>query len=359
MVKRNDWSNQTRFSGLAGMLSMGFAVLLSVASVGVVAQTAFEFEDPLDEMRAKIERTTPADANGSGAATQNTDGWAATAEPGQRAQKDQSARLADRFGLPTAGLIGLGILGLLAALLGAMWFIGRRQAARTIKRKDRALYAVASGSRARRTLDSGARVTRNRKQSLDTTENSDAAEPSAAAAAARILSHDDEVDESQLAAAYAAAPDSAADTEARQQPVDRPVDRKDPTTWKRPNLDRLKESIRGDWKGDADAPSAEAEQAAEQSPLRDDAKAFADLFGDDTSPDKTTRTAKSPVMDMLDTFEEDRDSIPVNALRDAVEKTTATRPTAPPATRPARPPQPSRSDAIRRIRALRDSVKAS
>lgn len=332
---------------------MCLAVFLSVASVTVAAQTTFDFEDPLDEIRAKIERTSPDGVTGSAA---DLDGDTATNRTDQTNAanvadaSDPIASFAKRLGLPTAGLVGLGVLGLLALLLGLMWLINRRKAAKTISRKDRELYAVANGSRARRTLESGAKVSRNRKHSLDTDEAvAVAAAPSAASAAARILS--DEPASAELE--FVDEPAPAETVAANPVTSDPAVNPDDPDTWKRPNLDRLKASIRDDWAGSKPAP-AEPEPA----PMQSEAEAFADLFGADDTATHVAETQKSPVLDMLDTFETASEPKTVAELRAAAAESTEENLLSGETRAAARPALPSRSDAVRRIRALRESVKA-
>jgi len=359
-MKRNSWSNQVRFEGTGSLICMCLALFLSVSTVTVAAQTVFEFEDPLADARAKIERA----ASGEEATPAPAVGEAVSSEPdasaNERAEiKGPATVIAERLGLPTAGLFGLLALGILALLLGLMWLMGRRKAGATATRKDRELYAVADGTRARRTLESGAKVSRNRTAALDTSEtkaeiaSTAAAAPTAAAQAARILS-DEPSDTVVTEETYGAAPKAEAARVAAE-----PTNPNDPATWQRPNLDRLKKSIRDDWKS---SKTEEAEPEPEQSALRAEAENFASLFGDEADTAKPAGSKPSPVLDMLDTYEDDRDTMSVADLRAAVEKSTSASVDTGTVIRSEslpRPTEPSRNDALRRIKALRESVKAS
>jgi len=362
MAKFNSWSNRGRFDGLSGVATMCFAVLLSVTSITVVAQTAFEFEDPLEEMRIQIESGQPAPAIAPAGISEplETPKYTPTADA-----KGPITVFAERLGLPTAGVVGLGALGLFGLLLGVMWLINRRKSVRSSKRKNSEIYAVSKGSRGRRTLESGAKVTRNRKELLDTTEQSEAGtELTSAQKAALILSDEEpDFDEYMLeeeieagadvntayAGAFGAAAAAAAGTAAFTSSE---ADADDPDTWKRPNLERLKASIKDDW-------SAKEETVdPETAKLRSEAAVFADLFGEDTPPAAVQSKAKSPVLDMLDTYEDEDNkggTLPFTSLQSAVAKAADTAPIK----QVDRGDQPSREDALRRIRALRDSVKAS
>jgi len=357
MAKRNSWSNQGRFEGLNGLTSMVLALILSVSSITVAAQTVFEFEDPLEQTRAKIESGTPTvDVAPAAAAEAETARAAARIGPTEDV-KGPITVFAERLGLPTVGLVGLGVLALLALVLGLMWLLGRRNSARMSQRADRELYAVSDGARGRRTLESGAKVTRNRKKFLDTTEEDEiTARPSAAAKAAQIISggetsqHADDDDD-----AYMLAYDAGSETSARPAA---PADPDNPDTWQRPNLDRLKDSIRKDWK---EGKEEQADPEADE--LRKEAEVFADLFGEEETPPaaapvklQAAAAAKSPALDMLDTYEQQQDPMSVSALQAAVEKTADVQPSA---RNTASSAKPDRADALRRIKALRESVKAS
>ena len=365
MAKRNGWSNQGRFDGKSGLISMGLAVFLSVSSVAVGAQTVFEFEDPLAQTREKIER-----ANTDGTATPSpvfkSDQVSSTANLGPTTDvKGPITVFAERLGLTTAGLIGLCFLALLALGLGLMWLLGRREAKRVSQRTDRELYALSDGARGRRMLESGAKVTRNRKKFLDTTEEGElTSKPSAARKAAKILStqpeeelelgQEDQIDDDD---AYMLAYEAAPDRSSPAKPA-AAADPGDPDTWKRPNLDRLKASIKDDWTSKDEKPlDPEAEE------LRKEAEVFADLFSDEkpAAPAGAVMAAepatasKSPAMDMLDNGSEKDEPLPVASLHSAVEQMADVQARK----NTGRSDKPDRSDALRRIRALRESVKAS
>lgn len=366
-MKRNSWSNQVRFEGTGSLICMCLAMFLSVSTVTVAAQTVFEFEDPLADARAKIERA----ASGEEATPAPAVAEAVSSEPDASANerveiKGPATVIAERLGLPTAGLFGLLALGILALLLGLMWLMGRRKAGATATRKDRELYAVADGTRARRTLESGAKVSRNRNAALDTSEtkaeiaSTAAAAPTAAAQAARILSDepadDEPADTVVTEETYGAAPKAEAARVAAE-----PTNPNDPATWQRPNLDRLKESIRDDWKT-AKTEEPEPEPDPEKDALRAEAENFASLFGDDADMSKPEASKPSPVLDMLDnTYQADQDTMSIAGLRAAVEKSAGIKEQTDSAERTGasrRSAAPNRNDALRRIKALRESVKA-
>ena len=374
MAKFNSWSNQRRLDGMSGVTVMCAAIALSFVSISVVAQTAFEFEDPLEEVRTQIESdgssTSAIPAGSSG----QTDNWDAKAKFSPTAKaKGPVTVFAEKLGLPTAGVVGLGVLGLLGLLLGLVWLFMRRKSARSSKHKNSDLYAVSDGARGRRVLESGAKVTRNRKEFLDTTERATTKTHSTAAArAARILDNEeDDYLDSELedqneyvlddeivsgtgvktAVAGTVGAAAAALGVAKANATEAVAD--DPETWKRPNLERLKASIRDDWNEKEETPVD-----PETAKLQSEAEVFADLFGDDVPPSAmNTEGSKSSVLDMIDKYEDEEEegALPVSSLQAAVEKSANIEPAA----TEVRGDLPSRDDALRRIRALRESVKAS
>jgi len=358
-----NWSNRSRFDGLSSIVMICFTVFLSVASISVVAQTAFEFEDPLEEMRQKIERGDPSQVTSpASVATPPETNTASSQYTPSADVKGPITVFAERLGLPTAGVVGLGALGLFGALLGLMWLIARRKAVRHSKRKNSEIYAVSPGARGRRTLESGAYATRNRKAVLDTSEQPEGPAKLTSAQKAALILSDEEAnfDEFMLeeeaqsrgaakAAVAAAATGVGATAMAAANDETHPDD---PDTWKRPNLERLKASIRDDWDGKEEPVDPETQK------LRSEAKVFADLFGDDTPPEAPEPKQKSPVLDMLNTYEDEGEAMPLSSLQSVVAKTAPTAaPVAEEATRTT--DESGRSDALRRIKALRESVKAS
>lgn len=355
MVKRNGLKNKSLFAGSRHWIAACLAVMMAGASVSVAAQTAFEFEDPLDDVRAQIEQRTGNTAEGSDAtpsAVQSASDWtAATATSADNAfdrasdaVKARASALGEQTGLSLNTILGIGLAALLALAAGLYWLLTRRKPAPRRTAKARDLYAVENGARGRRSLDSGAKVTRARKKALDTTEAGAVASGGAAAAAAKIIS-DEPVD--AVAAAYDDYPDTEEPMAHASDEAE--ADARDPSTWKRPNLDRLKASIRDDWKAES---ATAAEPAANEQ--RSDAETFAELFGDDDGQAMRAE-AKTPVLDMLDTFDAPRDDMPISALREAV----ATQASGAAERVAERPDLPSRNDAVRRVKALRDSLRAS
>lgn len=330
--KRDDWSNQSRFKGLATSLAPCLAIVLCLVSAGVVAQTTFDFEDPIDDIRSQIETTTaqsdpvrvPDNTSDSPrdpeAGTPGTTGAAADVQAGD-------APLADRFGMSKNGLLGLLGVGLLA--LGSLiaWLLFRKRKSAP-GNPEGTVYAQ-GGVRKRRVLDSGAHVVRRKTSPLDTSETP---EQAAEAEAARLAASE----------AEAEAQESAGDEPSQAIVAD------DPDTWRRPNLERLKASIRDDWKG-GESNGADRKPAFES----DEAQAYAELFGGD-EPEPRESEQTSTVLDMLDTYSSGQEPEQVDHLQEAGKSPVDTSE----ATRRARPPLPSRSEALRRVQALRDSVKA-
>jgi hypothetical protein len=372
MAKRKSDSNQGQFERVNGRTSVVVALMLSITSTSVAAQSDFEFIDPLEEMRTKIE------SNSNVAAPIPKSPPPAPPEPSTLKTdagptvdvKGPVTVFAERLGLPTAGLVGLGVLALLALVLGLMWLIGRRKSSKLSQRNDRELYAISDGARGRRTLESGAQVTRNRKKFLDTTEEAELnARPSAASKAAQIISGNEAADDG-----YGDDYVNAFEPEQQQSEAGKTaMQADDPNTWRRPNLDRLKDSIRKDW-----AHKDDEEKDPEVEELRGEAKVFADLFGDDEAPSSATTAtaataataavattaaaatasaAQSPALDMLDTVGDEQEPMSVSTLQTAVEKSAGGLQNK--AERVARDNAPDRADALRRIKALRESVRAS
>lgn len=318
MMKRNSRSMWVAFTHLPRMLCLFLTLAFSVASVSVVAQSEFDFADPLEEIRTQIGQPEEA------ASTERTPAdLAARAAAKAPEVEGPLTRIAKYLGLPVLGLVVLLALGLLAGMLAVMWFLGRPAPDKMNPVKDHDLYAVTKGSRGRRSLESGGQANR-RNDHEEPDEIPDrmnpapedqaeepahsagfSTEPTAATTAARVLSGESEQewpeDELTDAVTYAAPETTRASDEPR---------RNDPSTWKRPNLDRLRDSIRSDWRGD-------------------EATATPDVSAQ-TADDETAR-----------------------AIAAASEK-----PITPPRSPAPRPAVPSKADAIRRIKALREAVKA-
>ena len=194
------------------------------------------------------------------------------------------------------------------ALLGALAWIGlrRRKARREARFKDGTLYQVDHGSRRRRRqLDSGSMALRHRRAPLDTTENGGASARRGVSKAAAVP--------------MAVAPLPVRETEESAAPTEEAPtpSRDDPSTWRQPDLSRLRDSIRDEWQGKP--PEAEAPVA----------------------------TKGGGVLDMLDEWEQ-----PAAAAKaPAPEPQPEAAPADPRAERAAR-----RAEAARRLRALRDAL---
>ena len=400
MNTRNKHGMGRRNSGARGIC---LAAMLAITAAPAVAQDISEFEDPLAEMRAKIEQVesgaaaTLADATGDTAALASSVGAnsAASTTPDVN---DPLSRISERLGLPVLGLVALAGLALLALLLGLMWLVTRIRGRHAAKLVDRELYAVDDGARGRRELQSGVMAKRGKAASeTKPTQVEKRAVPSAAAAAAAIIS--DDVDHEQDDYDLPESEEPAKTTfgkvrKAEEAPVD--TDATDPSSWRRPNLDRLKASIREDWQGDKDEQAERAaamaaagttaaagatvaaisavetsdleaqgaETASDEvrqpeeamSPLRREAENFASLFGDDDPAPAVNDDAESYFSEGLGTPKGD-DRTMFSDLRSTIEKTADISP--PEALEKRRAELPSRDDAMRRIRALRESVKAS
>ncbi len=386
MAQRNGFSSRRNNDVKSGLMSAGLALAVAFTALPAGAQSDFEFEDPLAQMRAKIERAAP------DTATVPTTGTVPKPRPERvrttasadaaAARADAAARvdaIANSSGQTVLSSILLAIFGLLALAaigLGVIWMLGRRKLSYGANNtKDRELYAVADGTRGRRSLQSGAIVTRNRQEHLDTSEEDDGYDDRGVAHRAAEMISDDEADfdydDNRRDDAYTLEDEARPQTTyaAAAAEVSR-TNPDNPTTWKRPNLDRLKQSIRSDWKKKDEGIQDEAHQEMPEDPeteeMRSEAKVFADLFGEEPAPaskmtsaaqtaDAQTAAGQTPVLDMIDTYGDDEQGMPVAALQSAVAKAA----TVEPDKAAARESTADRAQALRRIKALRESLKAS
>ena len=238
-----------------GLGMTAFALL----GTAVYAQSTSDFIDPLDDERIRIERsedaprTSPAsrekparsdaatsqrDANGL--LTRARDG----ATSGVAVAQDRAtgfwakmraavSEVARSLGLPTSGL--LGILGLMLAGLAALvgWTLFRDRGRRTRKRKqDVGVYARSRKSTERRQLG-------------------DATPFAKAEAETPVPDFEESMPEDF---------DSIFEEERENAPV--PPKTKDASSWRKPNLDRLRDSIKADWKSDKVRSSEDARALA-------------------------------------------------------------------------------------------------
>ena len=222
------------------------AIVCGVLGASAFAQAQFEFIDPLDEERSRIEKAGDApisspevprakpgsagDGETSDLLTRARDGACASAAAAQEKATGFWARMrasmgevADSLGLPTAGLLGL--LGLLlagiACLVGWTLFRGRRGSSTPMHKDD--LYQNDASSRRRRKLGDVSPLSKDRDVRAD-----DDFEETMPEDFDRIFR-----DEEDAAVA-----------------MPKPPTTMDTKQWRKPNLDRLRESIKVDWKAD-------------------------------------------------------------------------------------------------------------
>ena len=335
-----------RFEGLLGVAAVFASVFVAVASVTVVAaQTAFEFEDPLDDLREQL--GMPAVEGGQGAGT--AEQVAAVGSDGSDA-------------MSSFGLFAIAAAILLALIIGLVWWLGRkRRERRRAQDSDADVYTTDDYSPPRHVLESGSAVTRERSVRMDTREDASpskgalaVAAPTAAASAAMILS--DEADEVKD------------DVEEKTGRVDlaKSPSRDDPDSWDQPNLDRLKDSIREDWHGTAASTAAGAatattavvsskvDTAAEKvsdtsaamktdiDDFRSDSDTFDTMFGDDAAPIEHPSSNDPSFANQINDIATNDAAVDLDNA--GLEGGSAH--------------MPSRNDALKRIKALRESVKA-
>jgi len=315
------------------------AAMLAVAAFPAPAQDIADFEDPLAQIRAQIQQVEPAQTTESAveekaALASVASGNAAATTPDV---KDPLARISERFGLPVLGLVALAGLALLALLLGAIGRRGRAGAARTAKWYARKTQRHAQSGLAR------CRPTERDQDAFDLTE--------------------DDIHTEDLRRKANALVDTKTEPE---------TDATNPSSWRRPNLDRLKASIREDWKTSKAAPATAAIEKAPElasevattdvgvadektSPLRAEAENFASLFGDDSETKNDDETVSFFSEGLGSSASSDRTKF--SDLRSTIEKTADITPSE--LLEKRRAELPSREDAMRRIKALRESVKAS
>ena len=224
------------------------AIICAALGISAFAQGQLDFIDPLDDERVRIEKTGKAPALSPEAIDKPAKPRASTGEQnpdllsraregatsGAAAAQEKAGGLwsrmraavgdvAESLGLPTAGLLGL--LGLLlagiACLVGWTLFRGNRSSASS--RSDGDIYQRDGRGRGRRKLGDMNPLTAKKKS--DPEESFEETMPEDFDTIFR---------------------DEAADA------VSKPVPPKtmDSGKWRKPNLDRLRESIRTDWKAD-------------------------------------------------------------------------------------------------------------
>jgi len=367
------------------------AAMLAVVASPTLAQESLGFEDPLTEMRAQVEqlKTGKAPDAVQEATLASVDGENVVAPPDV---KDPLSRISDRFGLPVLGLVALAGLALLALLLGLMWLVTRLSTRRTPYTLERLNYSFDDEATDRRKLEGDRRKARNiSEDGSRSTDYGKIAVPSAASAAAAIISDDDAPDMSEYELTETDISDEAVSAEfdshsaavaADTATQDHGNDAADPSSWRRPNLDRLKASIMHDWRGGKEDAATEADAAMsaehygdaeamvgtadtpdtatneQSSALSREAENFADLFGDDDPAAAVADEGNESLFsDGLGSARTDS-ATTLSDLRSTVADKTADI-TSSDMLEKRRAELPSREDAMRRIRALRESVKAS
>ena len=420
MARSNRGKLSSRFFRINELIALGFAGVLAVFSLTASAQEDFGFEDPLADTREKIERTA-VDAGRSTWSKTVTGNSAVDQLPGQYSPKiDVKGPItvfAERVNMPVSSILGLGLIGFVLVLFGPAWLLLSRRKSAPQKRRSSDLYAVSDGARARRVLESGASITRNRKNTLDTREYAEMAKRFSGAQQASFEQDEakDAFDEFVLdeeietppgrkhnppgilgALGTAAASlfpkdktphdDKSDDTVHETVPFDYTraettapqavYSQDDPAMWKRPNLERLKASIKNSWEE-----KEQAQMSPETAKLHNDAKAFAGLFAEDDTDKLIPQTAHAgtqtvqsgtSVLNVIDFYDQDPfapnivktavpgddkkavsvDRIPGTAVTDKMPDQDLTMPS-------ENDGITSRADALRRIRALRESVQAS
>ena len=325
---------------------IGLGVLISsVLGFSVLAQSTSDFIDPLNDERVRIEkkvdapqppaverpeptRADPAEettsANLLARARQGANAGAEAAQ--ERAtgfwagMKASVADLAARMGMPTAGLLGLLGLALAALALLVGWTLFRGKGRRRGFETDDDVYARSS------------RDISARRQPGDSRASSPQSETAPAAFQETMPDDFDSI--------FAEEAEETGFDDDRTRPVaasaSAAVDSSDASTWRKPNLDRLRDSIKADWKADKD---------------RDDETTVANSAPAKTAPTPPTAPGSDPgelrlteVSDGWEDWDEQADPEDDPWAKD-----------------PARdePVREADSSATNRIRALRESLRAS
>ena len=324
-------------------------VALSCAVLGtsVVAQTTLDFLDPLTDERTRIEQTRdkPADpapaekpakpAKPPAAEPRSTDtsnllarareGATARAETAQDNAKGFWGRMrstlsgvAASMGLPTAGLVGLLCLILAGIALLVGWSLFRKRNRPGFDTNNDDIYAASARTSARRRQPGETKT--HRRKAVAPIEDTPVPESTRTAP---VETYPEDFD-----AIFAEESDTPAKPAATKPTAD------DTSTWRKPNLDRLRDSIKADWKADKDLPETDATSprraAAPVSPFTHDdpgARSLSDVSDGWEEWDETVRDDADPWGDTVETAKDQTEGV--------------------------------ESAASRRIRALRDSLRAS
>lgn len=336
------------------------AITIAFMGASAIAQNTLEFIDPLEETRTKIEKTQssadsaeprqkPAPPAASSSQQNNTPAAALKRlESGEKSApgfvdkiRKAMGDVAGQFGLSTSGLLGfLGLLfaGLIA-LVGWTLFRGKR---RVPSRRDDAIYGDGIGSNRRRQLGEKPPVTE----------------------AKQVDDEDDGIFEESMPQGF----DDIYREENEEMPAfgkraqkTEPPQSNDPGTWKKPSLERLRNSIRTDWasskakkKADAAATADAAAAADAEWNVENDDAPETSFFDPKNVPTEASShdPADMPMTDVADGWDDwDNNAGPEDDVWGEPARVTP-----PPA---ASATTDKRNDALRRVRALRDSLKAS
>lgn len=312
------------------------------------AQSQPEFADPLEDLRIQIERNDGAPRDGAerssspvttiapGAATagdtalgRTRDAALARAEDTRREalgfwgkMKASVSEVAASLGLPTSGLFGLLalILAGLAMLIG--WTLFKSKARSSLSdMEDDTLYADSSRASKRRSLGDVSA----------TAHPQEAAQSKTSFAETMPDDFEDIFLEEQKTVAASA----------RTAKNEGPLDAADPATWRKPGLDRLRDSIRADWKADKAEKSPRAKTANDDEGM--------DFFEQDAPVRAAAEPARRTMADVSDGWD-DWDS-----QRESEDDVWGDRTDV----KPDSPAPSEDDDALARIRALRESLRAS
>ena len=301
------------------------AALCAVLGTSAFAQATLDFIDPLDTERVRIEErsgtpdraierrdpppprfSAPPVETGDSVLTRARDGVAAGAGAAREGAsgflgtlRSTLSSIAAALGLPTVGLVAL--LGLLvagfAALVGWTLFRGNRRSAE-IPRDD--VYARSSREAVKRRA-MGSTVT-----------------PKAA-----VVAREDDFEETMPEDFDEIFADETGDLAPRRQTVEKG----ETGTWRKPNLDRLRESIKADWKADkaekaevpapvsATAPRTQPRAAAVADPAMRSLDDLSDGWEDWDTQDKPEDDPWGETLPVAETARKDGDETATSRIR--------------------------------------------
>lgn len=376
--KTSDLKLQLSLSGLrVGLGAAALAVAFMANGGAAHAQSDPDFIDPLEEVReslsaprtqgswaaeidkapAEIERSPIPKQRGvefsedplfrAGNDLRNAaTGSAARAESAASTAWDSLraslSGLAAKFGVSLWGLLaGLAALfALLALLMGWALFGGRRK-----KTRKGGVYSR-SGSRERRRIAGAEQPERRQRARMTDDATADERLP--------LRSSAQEPDQ------YAMVQDAPDFTDGADSSGAEDAPTRDPSTWRRPKLDRLRESIRADWRASKKAPKAaplddgeDFDALLEQENARHESAA--DEHRDDAldtllRPEPTQHPADLPLTQVASDWNDWDDGLEDDADVFGQNRTKA---------QPEEAPVATEDEALRRVRALREALRAS